>query len=244
MALKDRNINKVNEDILLEQDGVVSSSNSQAISSMSTVNGKDGKKKRKGLLFLALIFVLIILLTITLRLVFPEGDAIAEISVKFMFDSDIDLVIKSESSAEDRYVLLPGDRIPATITFWLEGNDLTDYSQNNSVFVRARIYGVLDDEKYWDIFQYTLDDEYWIQSVNNYYYYNNIVRLKTNEDDKQKLQTEIHITESLDNRFNGREMELRIEFSVLQAEYQAIGDIWKDSPYQWREDIRNKYFNN
>ena len=64
------------------------------------------------------------------------------------------------------------------------------------------------------------------------------------EQDKETFDTEIHVSESLDNRFNGKQMELRIEFSILQAEYAAIADVWKDSPYQWRESIRVKYFNN
>ncbi len=248
MARKKINLNTIKEQAL-EEDLVLQEESSQSIVAMSpagsSVENTALKPKRKGLLFLALLLIFIILLSITLRAIFPQGKEIPSINITFLCNSDIHISVANVGQFSDRTDLLPGDVLDATIDFWLEPTEETDYSLNNSVFVKTRIYGKLDGKFQANLFGYELDDK-WVKSINGYYYYTKIISLAPKGSDPivESFKTNILIEKTVGNEYQGKTVELCIEFTILQAEYDAIQDVWRDAPYVWQQDMYTKYFAN
>lgn len=240
MARKKINLKNIQEEALNE-DVFEEVNDSALIETMEPVGNSQGapqKPKRKGLLFLTLLLVFIILLSITLKIILPQGTPIPAIDIKFISNTDIQIDLGMSGQFSDRTELLPGDVLDAKVQFWLEPTENTDYSLNNSVFVKTRIYGKLDDEFKPNLFGYELTDGNWIKAINGYYFYNKIITLgKNGEIKKEEFETDIRIEKTVGNEYQGKKVELCIEFSILQAEYDAISDVWKDAPTSWKNTM-------
>lgn len=242
MARRKINLNNIKEQVIEEE--IIENSEESLIEPMGPAGGELSatKPKRKGLLFLSLLLIFIVLLSVTLRIILPQGEPIPTIDIKFDCITDIKMDIGTSGQFTDRDKLLPGDTLDASVEFWLEPTENTDYSLKNQVFVKTRIYGKLDDEYLPNLFGYELDGN-WMKSINGYYYYNKIISLGENgEIVPEKFETKIKIEKTVGNKFQGKNVQLIIEFSILQAEYDAITDVWKDAPYSWRQDMYNRYF--
>lgn len=245
MARKKININNI-ENQVLEEEIVDFGENDTEISSMSSVGASQevsaAKPKRKGLLFLTLIMVFIILLSVTLKIILPQGTPIPTIDIKFKCNTNIQINIEASGQLSNRTQLLPGDTLEAKVEFWLEATEKTDYSLKNQVFVKTRIYGKLDNKFENELFGYELDGN-WYKSINGYYYYNKMITLAPQGEEivKEKFDTSIKIEETVGNDYQGKNVELIIEFSILQAQYDAISDVWKDAPASWKEEMVEKY---
>ena len=241
MARKKINLNLIQEQAI-EEDFV---EDNKVVETMSSVGGSEvsaTKPKRKGLLFLSLLLVFVVLLSITLKIILPQGAPIPTIDIKFLCKTDIQITVGTTGQFSDRTDLLPGDTLDAKVEFWLEPTEKTDYSLDNSVFVKARIYGKLNDQFKPNLFGYELDEN-WVKSINGYYYYNKMISLgKKGEINKEEFDTDIKIENTVGNEYQGKRVELIIEFTILQAEYDAISDIWKDAPYSWKNEMYSKYF--
>ena len=246
MARKKINLNNI-KDQVLEEEIVAYEEDDTLIETMSPAGGASGetsaaKPKRKGLLFLSLLLIFIILLSVILKIILPQGTPIPTIDIKFDCLTDIKMDIGTNGQFTDRDKLLPGDTLDATVEFWLEPTENTDLSLNNQVFIKTRIYGKLNDEYLPNLFGYELDGN-WVKSINGYYYYNKIIALGPNgEKIPETFETKIKIEKTVGNDFQGKKVQLIIEFSILQAEFEAVDDVWKDAPYSWRVAMYDKYF--
>ena len=247
MARRKINLNDIKDQVIEEELAV--SQDDTLIEPMSPAGGASSetsgaKPKRKGLLFLTLIFVFIILLSIILKMILPQGSPIPTINITFDCDATVNLHVDAGGVFTNRDKLLPGDTLDAAVTFSLKPNEdgSTDLTLKNQVFVKTRIYGKLNDEYLPNLFGYELDGN-WVKSINGYYYYNKILALGPNgEEMEESFETKIKIEKTVGNEFQGKIVDLVIEFTILQAEYEAINDVWKDAPYSWRLDMYNKYF--
>ncbi len=236
------------KDGVLQEELAENSVDNNTIEPMSPVGNTAevgaAKPQRKGLLFLSLLLVFIVLLSVTLKIVLPQGDPIPQIDISFVCSSDFHLKLKTSGGTLNRTEVLPGDTLETTVAFGLDKNDNTNLSLNNSVFVKARIYGKLGNEYRTNLFGYELDGN-WTRSINGYYYFNKILSLGANgESVMEEMTTNIIIGENVGNELQGKNVKVVIEFTILQAEYEAILDVWKDAPYVWQQAMYNKYFNN
>lgn len=234
------------KDEVLQQEVVNEDEGSGNIEPMSSVGASAElgatKPKRKGLLFLSLLLTFIVLLSVTLKIILPQGEPVPQIDITFVCSSDFNLTLKTNETSSNRTLVLPGDTLTTTVKFKLQKNDNTDLTLNNSVFVKTRIYGKLGDEYKPNLFGYELDGN-WTKSINGYYYYNKIISLGPDgESVEEELSTNILIDKNVGNEYQGKAVKVVIEFTILQAEYEAIDDVWKDAPYAWQQEMYNKYF--
>ena len=128
--------------------------------------------------------------------------------------------------------LLPGDKFNGEFSVT---SSSVEGQNAGSVFVRFRMYAIIEDNYFGNVLHYTPD----ASNINNWYiakdgfiYYNNLLHA----DETISINMLItlvgeYVTEDL----MGSDIYITSSFEVLQASaYQSITEMWSTAPYGWR----------
>ncbi len=192
------------------------------------------------------LLVLIVAVSLVLIVVYPR--ALRPIDISLDFTADIDIRIKDDLSVHqsdeqlpEKTLVMPGDTINYTFNIFTEKNAETDDSVNLDVFLRLRASIESEDNFFGDTISIAFtDNNEWFKGADGYYYYQ-----KTNSsdgllspDEKISITRNLVIDKSVGNAFAGKTITIKLEADVLQAQYQAIEELWPTAPYEWASQYK------
>lgn len=188
--------------------------------------------KKKKIAILSLVALLImVLLTVALVLFLPQPYRANDIVVDFSTSATLTPaggIIPGEPTK-----VMPGDDIDCTFNVLssaqVSGNETLD------VFVRVRVYGICEGRYFGNIISLKLTDSTkWVRGADGYYYY----KSKLSPNQSIDIANQIHLETSIDNWFGGKTLNVVFSAEALQAEYQAIVELWPTAPIQWSANFK------
>ena len=203
-----------------------------------------------------ILLCLVVAVSLVLIVVYPRSSRPIDISLDFNADIDIKIsgdlsVVQSDEQLPERTHVLPGDTIDYTFNIYTEKNAETDSSVNLDVFLRIRASIISEDNFFGNTINITFtDNNEWYRGADGFYYYQ-----KTNSSDgllspydpndpdapydKISISRSLSIDKSVGNNFAGKTITIMFEADVLQAQYQAIEELWPTAPYEWASKYKN-----
>jgi len=201
----------------------------------STVSPKNIKK-----FFAILVAVLLSLLvgiSFVLILLFPRPVRPSDISLDFNVNTNI--IISGEDLETGRKVM-PGDKIDYSFELSTTKNQ-ESVGEDLDVFLRIKASITTESNYYTNVVNlHFIDNDQWYKGGDGYYYLQ-----KTNYDDgllspdeKITIIRSMEIDKLLGNEFAGKPIQILFDAEVLQAQYQAIDEIWPTAPYEWSSQYK------
>ena len=137
--------------------------------------------------------------------------------------------------------VMPGDRIDYSFEISTSKNAESE-DVNLDVFLRIKASVIMEHNYYSNVIVLTfIDDNQWYRGGDGYYYLQ-----KTDFSDgvlspeeKIKIIRYMEIDKHLGNEYAGKHITIDFQAEVLQAQYQAIEEIWPTAPYEWATQYKN-----
>ena len=201
--------------------------------------------KKFFIILTSVLLALLIGVGVTLYLMFPRPVRPSDISINFRADVDVAIRDSLGVLLEDQNLettrALPGDKIDYSFKLYTEKNEeSTDV--NLDVFLRIKA-GVYCGKNFFpNTVELTfIDNDMWFKGGDGYYYLK-----KTDTSDgvlspgeRIELTRNLQIDKSLGNEFAGKDIRIVLEADVLQAQYQAIDELWPTAPSEWASQFRD-----
>lgn len=195
----------------------------------------DDKKRKRKILFWILILILLLLifgLGIYLILRTPSE----EFKFNLIVNSEIKTEIETSDGSMAPIKFYPGDAIEAKMNFQVVNEEFKRY-ENKKVYLRFKIDIEVDNNIYADLFSpiLTRSDD-WVVGDDGYWYYK--VILYGDEEKHTAFETLIFEEERDNNFLNGKTGKMIFTVEIMEANPLAIGQVWPESPKEWRKVVR------
>ena len=206
--------------------------------------------KRFFIILIATVLSMMVGISFVLILISPRAIRPSDISLDFNANINFTLiddfgVIVDEGSLQNTKVM-PGDKIDYTFEIYTQTNSETDLDVNLDVFLRIKA-GIISENNYFGdgVNLSFTDNSEWYKGGDGYYY----LRKTGNGDTKQtdgvlspnekiSITRSMEIDKRLGNEFAGKKIQIAFDAEVLQAQYQAIFEIWPTAPYEWAKQYK------
>ena len=136
--------------------------------------------------------------------------------------------------------VMPGDKIDYSFEISTSRNAETE-DVNLNVFLRVKAYVEIESNFYSNVVSlaFTNDDQ-WYKGGDGYYYLqkSDFDDGLLSPDEKIRIIRHMEIDKATGNEFAGKPIEVGFTAEVLQAEYQAIEEIWPTAPYEWAAQFK------
>src|SRR5574344_382418 len=202
--------------------------------SVATPVAKPVSKKRVTSMIVIIALICLVVMTTLLFVFVPKATRPSDISLDFNSSSSIK-ALNGDVGTINNKKLMPGDDLTCTFEITSGANSETDQGVNLNLYVRFRVYSLVDGNYYSNIMTLEfIDSDQWYFSGDGFYYY--MGELSPN----QVLTTikKIHFNESIGNEFSGKQIKIMFSADALQAEYQAIDELWGTAPYEWAKAMK------
>ena len=142
---------------------------------------------------------------------------------------------------------MPGDKIDYTFEIYTQTNAETDSNVNLDVFLRIKA-GIIAENNYFinSVNLSFTDNGEWFKGGDGYYYLRKLNDGSTKQTDgvlspneKISITRSMEIDKRIGNEYAGKTIQIAFEAEVLQAQYQAIFEIWPTAPYEWATQYKN-----
>lgn len=193
-------------------------------------------------LWITLVVVLLTILIVAstaLILVYPKPSRVNDINIDFTTQFSY-APISVDQEIPENYKAMPGDELECKFTIQSEVNEESTEG-NLDVFLRVKAYFV-DDENFISGVDFSfVDDDCWFKGADGYYYYTKTDTCKgvISPGDKIEISKTIKIGNNMGNDYAGKSLDILFSAEALQANYQAIGEIWKTAPFEWANQFRD-----
>lgn len=211
---------------------------------------KTVRGKNKKIIIISLVVILLAILiavSTTMIVVYPTASRIKDINIDFTATSEFKPVeIESDVSGEPRQYALPGDRIEGEFTITAKRTAGYEGTENLDVFLRFKVSMDLEDNSimsYDNEGNETLTLGFvdnvntWTRGVDGYYYLNRVLS-PGETPDVISVSKDFIISTAIGNEYAGKKVGIGFEAEVLQANYQAIMELWPTAPYIWSSQFR------
>ncbi len=205
-----------------------------------TVRAKSAKKV--VIASLVVLLALIIAVSVTLILVFPNQKRVNDISISFEPSVVFQPVIAGAGQGEERQYVMPGDEVKCTFNIKSAINSKSDESVNLDVFVRFKFDFDTEDNYFSTLTLNFIDGDMWYKGVDGYYYLTKGLSSPSgvlSPGEEIEIIKGFYIDTALGNEFAGKTVRVNFDCQALQANYQAIVELWPTAPYQWASQYRN-----
>ena len=205
------------------------------------VNDPAAKPKRtKKILLSTSIAVLAILLATAIALILILPGAKRPADLRLDFSAITDIYVNHETATTDHNIM-PGDEIECLLSLETIPNEDTQ-NVNNDVFLRIKTSVICENNYYSGILNLNfIDQSDWYKGADGYYYYQ-----KTETSDgllsvgeKVTVMKKMSIDGETGNEFAGKAIIIKFYAEVLQAQYQAIEEIWPTAPWEWASQYKD-----
>lgn len=205
-----------------------------------TVREKD-KKKIVIAILIALLAVLIAT-SIVLIMILPQATRLNDISINFDTTGSFKPIIADDDNQNPRQLVMPGDEVKCLFTIQSNVNAESDESVNLDVFVRFKLYFDIEDNYFSKISLDFIDGDMWFRGADGYYYLNKGIMNEKgvlSPGEKIEIANGFRISKDLGNEYAGKKVKVVFDCQALQANYQAIVELWPTAPDQWANNFRN-----
>lgn len=195
-------------------------------------------KKLSITLVVILLAVLIVASTV-LILVYPKPTREKDINISFTTQFSY-APISIDEDTQDNYKVMPGDELQCKFTIQSDVNE--DSTEGNlDVFLRVKAYYVGDQNYISGVDFSFIDDDCWFKGADGYYYYTKTDDCKglMSPGDRLEISKTIKISKEMGNEYAGKSVNIFFSAEALQANFQAIEEIWKTAPYEWANQYRD-----
>ena len=198
------------------------------------VNGK----KLAMIAVIVLLTVLVIASTV-LIVIYPKPSRVNDINIDFTTQFSY-APISVDHEVPVNYKAMPGDDLECKFTIQ---SDVNENSSGGSldVFLRVKAYFVGDGNYVSGLDFSFVDEDCWFKGVDGYYYYTktDTCRGVMSPGDRIEISKTIKIGEQVGNEYAGKSLDILFSAEALQANYQAIREIWKTAPNEWANQFRD-----
>lgn len=191
----------------------------------------------------AILLALIIGITTVMLIITPQSRRMNDISINFIAGSEFEPISISAGGGEgeERQYVMPGDSVKCTFNIESKKDPNFTDDVNLDVFLRFKVYFETDDNYFSTITLNFIDGDTWIKGVDGYYYYTKGANSKgvLSPGDKIEITKSFYIDTSIGNEYAGKKVAVNFDAQVLQANYQAINELWPTAPYSWSSQYRD-----
>ena len=189
-------------------------------------------------LMVVLLTVLIVAST-TLILINPTPNRPSDISIDFTTNFSYAPISITEETPNN-YKAMPGDKLQCKFKIQSNANAQST-GDNLNVFLRIKVSFVNDNNYISSAGFNLLNEDCWFEGNDGYYYYT-----KTDDcsgvispNQSVEISQVITIGEEVGNDYAGKSLNINFNAEALQANYQAIVEIWKTAPSEWSNQFRD-----
>lgn len=224
----------------------VAPSQASGIVGSERVLEKTVKAKSSKIIIIATVAILLAILigvSTVMLIVTPQSRRMSDISINFVANSEFEPIAISAGGAEgeERQYVMPGDSVKCTFKIESQKDPNFTADVNLDVFLRFKVYFETDDNYFSSISLNFIDEDKWIKGVDGYYYYSKGSNSKgvLSPGDKIEIIKSFYIDTQLGNEYAGKKVAVNFDAQVLQANYQAIMELWPTAPYTWSSQYRD-----
>ena len=212
---------------------------------------KPKNRKRFFIILIAVVLSILVAVSFVLILISPRAVRPSDISLDFKANIDFTLkddlgIVIGEGDLAKKQVM-PGDKIDYTFELYTQTNEQTDTSVNLDVFLRIKASMLAEDNYFANAINLSFTDNgQWYKGGDGYYYLRKTGNGDTSQTDgvlspneKISITRSMEIDKRLGNEYAGKEITILFDAEVLQAQYQAIFEIWPTAPYEWARQYKN-----
>lgn len=206
---------------------------------VQVATSKPINKKKLGIVLIILLLILLIIASTVLIIYYPMPSRAGDINIDFTTQFSY-APIAIDHEIPENYKAMPGDELECKFTIQSEVNE--DSTQGNlDVFLRVKAYFVGEGNYLSGVDFNFIDEDCWFKGADGYYYYTKTDNCKgvLSPGDKIEISKTITIGNDLSNEYAGRSIGIMFSAEALQANYQAIREIWKTAPFEWSYQYRN-----
>ncbi|HAJ77935.1 MAG TPA: hypothetical protein DCO89_02580 [Clostridiales bacterium] len=188
--------------------------------------------KRFFAILVATLLTILVAVAFVLIVINPKPIRPSDISLDFNVDTNI--IISGEDLDTGRKVM-PGDKIDYSFEIATSKNQDSE-EVNLDVFLRIKASVIIESNYYSNVMVLTfIDENQWYKGGDGYYYLQktDFTDGLLSPDEKIKIIRHMEIDKKLGNEFAGKPINIEFTAEVLQAQYQAIEEIWPTAPYEW-----------
>lgn len=212
-----------------------------------TVKGKNYK-----IIYITLAVILLAILiavSTTMIVVYPTAKRMSDIKIDFSATSKFEPIsIDTEASGPQREYAMPGDQINCQFKISSKKDPNFTEDVNLDVFLRFKVSVNLDqnyissmDENEMSSISLEFVDTNWMKGVDGYYYLTKSSTSKgvLSPGDTIEISRSFILSTAIGNEYAGKKVGITFEAEALQANYQAIVELWPTAPYQWSSQYRD-----
>ena len=206
---------------------------------------QEAKPRRfKGIIlsFLIPFFAVILIAAVVLLIVLPPATRPADLSLDFTAITE--LRVDGDPVLQPNYKVMPGDQIQCVFKLETLPNEETQ-NVNNDVFLRFKANVMCENNYYPGIIDMEFSNELeWFEGQDGFFYYqkNGTSDGLLSVGEKIEILRNIVIDKSIGNEFAGKRIVIQFHAEVLQAQYQAIEEIWPTAPVGWASQYKDLYW--
>lgn len=206
---------------------------------VQVATSKPINKNKLGIVLIVILLTVLIVASTALILVYPRPSRMSDINIDFTTQFSY-APISVDHEVPDNYKAMPGDQLECKFAIQSDVNE-NSTEGNLDVFLRVKAYFVGDGNYLSGVDFNFVDEDCWFKGADGYYYYTktNNCRGVLSPGDKIEISKTIIIGTDLGNEYAGKSVGIMFSAEALQANYQAIGEIWKTAPFEWSYQYRN-----
>lgn len=213
---------------------------------LSQPTAKPKNPKKFWSIFIVAVLSILVAVSLTLILVWPHPIRPVDISLEFETDvklTGLDAMIERNPDDPTNIIVMPGDSFGCEFTVKTHKKDQSA-DENLDVFVRVKAGVIVDDNYYDNLISINFDNtSAWYRGNDKYYY---MQKCQSNPDgvlspveDVGNITKSVELSEDIGNLFAGKKMQILFYAEVLQAQYQAIDEMWPTSPIEWKSQFKD-----
>lgn len=220
---------------------------------LSQPTAKPKNKKKFWSIFIVVILAILVAVSLTLILIWPRPIRPADISLEFETDvklTGLDAIIERNPNDPSNIIVMPGDTFGCAFTVKTQKNEQST-GENLDVFVRIKAGLIVDDNYYDNLISINFaSTSAWYKGNDGYYYMQKWPKIDESNpgnpdgvlspgENIGDITKSIKLSEEIGNSFAGKKMQIVFYAEALQAQYQAIGEMWPTSPVEWKSQFKN-----
>lgn len=228
----ERPMSVFNENTLREKSVIIGSSEIENKVATAKKRGK-GFWIKLSLGCASIIVALIVLLLFLLPMPYRPADINVEFNVSMSLIPEFEEDPLTGEMVKKK--LFPGETLKATFKITSTATE----ENAGDIFVRMRSYSICEENYYSNLFWLDLyNDDDWYLGADNFYYYKHVLSPNTTIDAIKGITLR---TDTVTQELGGKTIRIVLEADALQAEYQAIFEIWPTAPYIWAKLFEGVY---
>ena len=196
-------------------------------------------KKKLGIIFIVVLLTVMVVASTVLILVYPRESRLSDISVNFTTEFSL-APISVDHGDMTNYKVMPGDEFDCNFT--IQSDVAEDSGSGNlDVFLRVKASFVGNDNYFSGVEFNFVDDDCWFKGADGYYYYtkSNGGKGVVSPGDRIVVSKRLAVDIKTGNEYAGKSVNILFSAEALQANYQAIKEIWITAPYEWANQYKD-----